>query len=59
MVAAGEKQVASSTAAIIRPARQKSAPNPGPTLSIRLTKRLRRKHPVRFAAKIEIARDLD
>jgi len=52
-------RVKGSTAAIIQPARQASAPNPGPTLSIRLTNRLRKKRPVRFAVKIEIARDLE
>ena len=52
-------RVKGATAAIIQPAHQASAPDPGPTLSIRLTNRLRKKRPVRFAAKIVIARDLD
>jgi hypothetical protein len=52
-------RVKGATAAIIQPKPQASAPDPGPTLSIRLTERLRKKRPVRFAAKIVIARDLD
>jgi hypothetical protein len=52
-------RVKGATAAIIQPKRQASAPDPGPTLSIRLTNRLRKKHPVRFAARLSIARDLE
>jgi hypothetical protein len=52
-------RVKGATAAIIQPTPQPSAPNPGPTLSVRLTDNLRKKHPVVFAAKIVIARDLD
>jgi hypothetical protein len=52
-------RVKGSTASIIQPSRQLSAPDPGPTLTIRLTNRLQKKHPVRFAARIVIARDLD
>jgi hypothetical protein len=52
-------RVKGSTAAIIQPKRQPAAPDPGPTLSIRLTTRLLKKRPVRFAARIVIARDLD
>jgi hypothetical protein len=52
-------RVKGSTATIVQPRRQPSAPDPGPTLTVRLTDRLRKKHPVRFAARIAIARDLD
>jgi len=52
-------RVKGATAAIIQPAPQPSAPYPGPTLTIRLTDHLRKKRPVRFAAKIVIARDLE
>jgi hypothetical protein len=52
-------RVKGSTASIIQPKRQISAPDPGPTLSIRLTNRLQKKHPVRFAARIVVARDID
>ena len=45
-------------ATIIKPKPQPSAPDPGPTLSIRLTNRLR-KRTVHFSARIEPARDLD
>jgi hypothetical protein len=51
-------RVKGATASIIVPDPQQSAPDPGPTLSIRLTGRLR-KRPVRFSARIVPARDLD
>jgi hypothetical protein len=51
-------RVKGATAGTVLPRRQASAPDPGPTLSIRLTGRLR-KRPVRFAARIVVARDLD
>ena len=51
-------RVNGASAAIIRPARQQSAPDPGPTLSIRLTGRLR-KRPVRFSVRLVPARDLE
>jgi hypothetical protein len=47
-----------ATASTVMPGRQPSAPDPGPTLSIRLTGRLPRKRPVRFSALIVPARDL-
>jgi hypothetical protein len=52
-------RVKGSVAQIIQPAPQKSAPDPGPTLSIRLTRRLIRKRPIRFSARIVIARDVE
>jgi hypothetical protein len=52
-------RVKGATAALIRPRRQPSAPDPGPTLAIRLTGRLRRQRPVRFSARIVTARTLD
>jgi hypothetical protein len=51
-------RVKGSVATIIQPKTQPSAPDPGPTLSIRLTNRLR-KRTVHFSARIEPARDLD
>ena len=51
-------RVKGATAGTIMPRRQPSAPDPGPTLSIRLTGRLR-KRPIRFAARIVPARDLE
>jgi hypothetical protein len=48
-----------AVATIVRPDRQPSAPNPGPTLTIRLTGRLRRKRPIRFSARIVPARDVE
>jgi hypothetical protein len=54
-----EDRVKGSVARIIQPARQASAPKPGPTLSLLLTQRVTRKRPVRFAARIVIARDVD
>ena len=51
-------RVKGATATILQPKRQPSAPDPGPTLSIRLTTRLERKRPVRFSARIEPAADL-
>jgi hypothetical protein len=52
-------RVKGSVAQIIQPGRQLSAPDPGPTLSIRLTGRVTRKRPVRFAARIVVAQDVD
>ena len=50
-------RVKGATASTVMPKRQPSAPDPGPTLSIRLTGRLRER-PVRFSALIVPARDL-
>jgi hypothetical protein len=52
-------RVKGATASIIQPRRQPSAPDPGPTLSVRLTGRLTRKRPVRFSVRIVPAADLD
>jgi hypothetical protein len=52
-------RVKGSTVRIIQPKPQNSAPDPGPTLSVYLTRRVGRKHPVRFAAKIAVADSLD
>jgi hypothetical protein len=52
-------RVKGASASVIQPKRQRSAPDPGPTLSIRLTDRLVRKRPVRFSARIAVAADLD
>ena len=52
-------RVKGATAALILPRRQPSAPDPGPTLSIRLTGRLRRERPVRFSARIVVAASLE
>ena len=52
-------RVKGAMATIIQPSHQPSAPDPGPTLSIRLTNRLRKKRTVHFSARIELARDLD
>ena len=57
-VVAPVDRVKGAVATIIKPKPQPSAPNPGPTLSIRLTNRLR-KRTVHFSARIEPARDLD
>ena len=46
-------------ASIVQPKPQSSAPDPGPTLVVRLTNRLRKKRTVRFSTRIAIARDLD
>jgi hypothetical protein len=51
-------RVKGAVATIIQPKPQPSAPDPGPTLSIRLTSRLR-KRTVHFSARIQPARDLD
>jgi hypothetical protein len=51
-------RVKGSTASLIQPRRQPSAPDPGPTLSIRLTGRLRRERAVRFSARIVVAADM-
>jgi hypothetical protein len=50
-------RVKGATASTTMPRRQPSAPDPGPTLSIRLTGRLRER-PVRFSARLVPARDL-
>jgi hypothetical protein len=52
-------RVKGATASIIRPKRQPSAPDPGPTLSIRLTGRLRRERAVHFSARIKVVASLD
>jgi hypothetical protein len=52
-------RVKGSTASVIQPKRQPSAPDPGPTLSIRLTDRLRRGRPVRFSVRIAVAVSLE
>jgi hypothetical protein len=52
-------RVKGATASIVQPKPQASAPDPGPTLSIRLTGRLRKKRTVRFSARIVVARDID
>jgi hypothetical protein len=51
-------RVKGATASTVMPKRQSSAPDPGPTLSIRLTGRLRGRA-VHFSARIVIARDLE
>jgi hypothetical protein len=51
-------RVKGAVAMIIQPKRQASAPDPGPTLAIRLTNRLR-KRTVHFSARIAPARDLE
>ncbi len=51
-------RVKGATASIIQPDRQPSAPDPGPTLSVRLTGRLARKRPVHFSVRITPAADL-
>jgi hypothetical protein len=51
-------RVKGATASLIQPNRQPSAPDPGPTLSVRLTGRLVRKHPVHFSVRITPAADL-
>jgi hypothetical protein len=51
-------RVKGATASTVLPDRQPSAPDPGPTLLIRLTGRLRER-PVRFSARIVPARDLE
>jgi hypothetical protein len=52
-------RVKGATVSIIQPRRQPSAPDPGPTLSVRLTGRLARKRPVHFSVRIEPATSLD
>ena len=52
-------RVKGATATIVQPRQQDSAPDPGPTLTIRLTNRLHKKHPVNFAVRIAIARDVE
>jgi hypothetical protein len=51
-------RVKGAVARIVQPAKQASAPDPGPTLSVHLTGRLRKKRTVRFSARIVVARDL-
>jgi hypothetical protein len=51
-------RVKGATASIIQPNRQPSAPDPGPTLSVHLTRRLTRKRPVHFSVRIAPAADL-
>ena len=51
-------RVKGAVAMIIQPKPQSAAPEPGPTLSIRLTNRLR-KRTVHFSARIAPARDLE
>ena len=51
-------RVKGATASIVQPRRQPSAPDPGPTLSVRLTGRLRQKRAVRFSVRIAPAADL-
>ncbi len=51
-------RVKGATASIIQPNRQPSAPDPGPTLSVELTRRLTRKRPVHFSVRIAPAADL-
>jgi hypothetical protein len=51
-------RVRGATASLIQPRRQPSAPDPGPTLSIRLTGRLARKRAVHFSVRIAPAADL-
>ena len=51
-------RVKGATASIVQPRRQASAPDPGPTLSIRLTGRLRRERAVHFSVRIAVAADL-
>jgi hypothetical protein len=57
-VVAPRDRVKGATASTVLPTKQPSAPDPGPTLSIRLTGRLRER-PVRFSARIVPARDLE
>ena len=52
-------RVKGATASLIQPRRQPSAPDPGPTLSVRLTDRLTRKRPVHFSVRIAVAASLD
>jgi hypothetical protein len=52
-------RVKGAVARIVQPAKQSSAPFPGPTLSVHLTGRLRKKRTVRFSARIVVAGDLD
>ena len=44
-------RVKGSVVKIVKPKKQASAPNPGPTLSVFLTRRVKRKRPVVFAAR--------
>jgi hypothetical protein len=51
-------RVKGAVARIVLPAKQSSAPNPGPTLSVHLTGRLRKKRTVRFSARLTVVHDL-
>jgi hypothetical protein len=52
-------RVKGAVARLVQPAWQASAPDPGPTLDVLLTQRLRKKRTVRFSARLVIARDLE
>ncbi|HET8758050.1 MAG TPA: hypothetical protein VFM58_18655, partial [Solirubrobacteraceae bacterium] len=52
-------RVKGSVVKIVQPKVQPSAPNPGPTLRVVLTRRVPRKRPVVFEAKLAIARSVD
>jgi hypothetical protein len=52
-------RVKGARARIVQPGKQPSAPDPGPTLTLRLTDRLRKKRTVRFTARLVVARDLE
>ena len=52
-------RVKGAVARIVQPAAQASAPDPGPTLSVHLTGRLRKKRTVRFSARIVVVADLE
>jgi hypothetical protein len=51
-------RVKGAVARTVLPAKQASAPHPGPTLSLHLTGRLRKKRTVRFSARIVVVADL-
>jgi hypothetical protein len=51
-------RVKGATVSLVQPRRQPSAPDPGPTLSVRLTGRLARKRPVHFSVRMTPAADL-
>jgi hypothetical protein len=52
-------RVKGSWVTIVQPEPQNSAPDPGPTLVVHLTDRLRKKRTVRFEVKLAIARSAD
>jgi hypothetical protein len=58
-VVAPVDRVKGALARIVQPAKQASAPDPGPTLSLHLTGWLRKKRTVRFSARMVVVRDLD